>query len=486
MSLSLARLVGTDGIVPADSGSLKVTGITCDSREAKPGYLFVAIPGGATDGAAFISDARAKGAVAVAGLPGLIKGQGPFVETDNPRLLLAAAAARFYARQPHTIAAVTGTNGKTSVSVFVRQIWESMGFRSASIGTIGVISPLGIEDATHTTPDPARLHETLARLADNHVEHLAIEASSHGLAQYRLHGLRLTAAGFTNLTQDHLDYHRGMDDYFLAKMKLFDELLPRGGTAVINMDSAYGESVRDRCVANGQRILTVGRQGKDMRLASAQGEGLGQVVVIEMASGKHKISLPLAGDFQVSNALVAAGLVIACGGEESLAIHALESLKGAPGRLDLVGRSPAGAAVFVDYAHTPDALENVLRTLRPLAKGKLTVVFGCGGDRDAGKRPMMGKVAMTLADRVYVTDDNPRTENAARIRAQIMAAAKGAEEIGSRADAIYRATLELRDGDILLVAGKGHEQGQIVGAEKRPFSDHEAVRSAIRGERYHG
>lgn len=486
MSLSLARIVGDDGIVPPDSASLKVTGITSDSREARPGYLFVAIPGGTTDGAAYISDARAKGAAAVAGLPGLIKGQGPFVETDNPRLLLAAAAARFYARQPHTIAAVTGTNGKTSVSVFVRQIWESMGFRAASMGTIGVISPLGIEDATHTTPDPAHLHETLARLADNHVEHLAIEASSHGLAQYRLHGLRLTAASFTNLTQDHLDYHHGMDDYFLAKMKLFDEVLPEGGGAVINMDGSFGESVRDRCVANGQRVFTIGRNGKDMKLLASRREGFGQAITVETAGGVHKISLPLAGDFQVSNALVAAGLVIACGGEESLALHALESLKGAPGRLDLVGKSREGAPVFVDYAHTPDALENVLRALRPLTKGRLAVVFGCGGDRDSGKRPMMGKVAVTLADRVYVTDDNPRTEDAARIRAQIMVAAKGAEEVGSRADAIYRATLELRADDVLLVAGKGHEQGQIIGTEKRHFSDHEAVLSAIRGERYDG
>jgi UDP-N-acetylmuramoyl-L-alanyl-D-glutamate--2,6-diaminopimelate ligase len=452
----------------------------------KPGDLFVAIPGGTTDGATYISDARSRGAIAVAGLPGLIKGMGPFVETHNPRLLLAAAAARFYARQPHTIAAVTGTNGKTSVSVFVRQIWESMGFRAASMGTIGVISPLGIEDATHTTPDPAHLHETLARLTDNHVEHLAIEASSHGLAQYRLHGLRLTAAGFTNLTQDHLDYHQGMDDYFLAKMKLFDELLPKGGAAVINMDGSYGESVRDRCVANGQRVFTVGRNGRDMKLLSSQGEGLGQVISVETANGEHKISLPLAGDFQVSNALVAAGLVIACGGEESLALHALESLKGAPGRLDLVGQSQVGAPVFVDYAHTPDALENVLRTLRPLTKNKLSVVFGCGGDRDAGKRPMMGKVAVELADRVYVTDDNPRTEDAAKIRAQIMVAAKGAKEIGNRAEAILKATQDLKAGDVLLIAGKGHEQGQIIGKEKRPFSDHDAVRSAIRGELYHG
>ena len=486
MQNSLSRIIGSDGVMTGEAGLLKVTGITSDSRKVKPGNLFVAIPGGTTDGATYIADARKRGAAAVAGLPGLIKGTGPFIETDNPRLLLARAAARFYGRQPDIIAAVTGTNGKTSVSVFMRQIWEAMGFRAASIGTIGVISPDGLQEATHTTPDPAELHETLAQLADADVGHLAIEASSHGLSQYRLHGLRLTCAGFTNLTQDHLDYHASMDDYFLAKMKLFDELLPQGATAVINMDSAFGSSVRDRCLANGQRVFTVGRNGIDLRIISTQGENLGQVVIVETRTGMHEISLPLAGDFQVSNALVAAGLVIASGGEESLVLHALESLKGAPGRLDLVGQAASGAPVFVDYAHTPDALENVLRTLRPLAKRKLAVVFGCGGDRDAGKRPMMGKVAVELADRAYVTDDNPRTEDAAKIRSQIMVAAAGAEEIGNRADAIFKATQELQEGDVLLVAGKGHEQGQIIGTEKRPFSDHEAVRRAIRGEHYHG
>lgn len=482
----LSRIVGQDGLVPEGAESLKVSGVTSDSRTVQPGDLFIAIPGGTTDGATYISDARKRGASAVAGLPGLIKGVGVFVETDNPRLLLARAAARFYARQPDTIAAVTGTNGKTSVSVFVRQIWESMGFRAASIGTIGVYSPSGVEEASHTTPDPVQLHATLAKLAEDHITHLSIEASSHGLMQYRLHGLRLTCAGFTNLTQDHLDYHGSMDEYYLAKMKLFDELLPQGGTAVVNMDSSYGTAVRDRARTNGQRVFTVGRAGSDIKLVESRSERLGQELVLETATGRHQVSLPLAGEFQVSNALVAAGLVIAAGGEESLTLHALESLKGAAGRLDLVGATRDGAPVFVDYAHTPDALENVLRTLRPLAKNKLAVVFGCGGDRDAGKRPMMGKVAVELADKVYVTDDNPRTENAASIRAQIMAAAKGAEEVDNRAAAILKATQSLRAGDVLLVAGKGHEQGQIIGKEKRPFSDHDAVRSALRGELYHG
>jgi UDP-N-acetylmuramoyl-L-alanyl-D-glutamate--2,6-diaminopimelate ligase len=486
MSQTLSRIIGDEGVVPSGAATLAVTGLTADSRLVKPGDLFIAIPGGTTDGATYISDARKRGAAAVAGLPGLLKGDGVFVETDNPRLLLAKAAARFHARQPDTIAAVTGTNGKTSVSVFVRQIWESMGFRAASIGTIGVFSPDGIEDASHTTPDPAHLHATLARLVDHHVSHLSIEASSHGLTQYRLHGLRITCAGFTNLTQDHLDYHHSMDEYFLAKMKIFDELLPRDGVAVINIDSSYGTAVRDRCLANGQRVFTVGRAGQDIRLVSSRSERLGQELQLESATGRHLVSLPLAGEFQVSNALVAAGMVMAAGGEENLALHALESLKGAAGRLELVGSTAEGAPVFVDYAHTPDALENVLRTLRPLTRGRLHVVFGCGGDRDAGKRPMMGKSAVELADKVYVTDDNPRTENAAAIRAQIMVAARGAVEIGNRAEAILTATKALKTGDVLLVAGKGHEQGQIIGTEKRPFSDHEAVRHALRGVSYHG
>jgi UDP-N-acetylmuramoyl-L-alanyl-D-glutamate--2,6-diaminopimelate ligase len=483
---ALSRLVGNDGSLPKEAAATRIAGITSDSRKVGPGFLFVAIPGGTTDGATFISDARARGAVAVAGLPGLIKGNGHFVDTDNPRLFLARAAARFYVQQPSTIVAVTGTNGKTSVSVFVRQIWESMGFRSASIGTIGVISPEGVEEGTHTTPDPSQLHEVLSRLTDNHVDHLAIEASSHGLVQYRLHGLQITSAGFTNLTQDHLDYHASMEDYFLAKMKLFEEILPPGATAVINMDGAYGESARDRCLASGRRVFTVGRAGENVKLISVVREGLGQELVIETASGRHNVNLPLAGEFQVSNALVAAGLVIAAGGEERLALHALESLKGAPGRLDLAGRSASGAPIFVDYAHTPDALENVLSTLRPLVRNKLALVFGCGGDRDAGKRPVMGKIAVALADRVYVTDDNPRGEDAAKIRAQILATASGAVEVESRAQAILRAVTELEQGDVLLVAGKGHEQGQIIGGEKRPFSDHKAVHSALRGELYRG
>jgi UDP-N-acetylmuramoyl-L-alanyl-D-glutamate--2,6-diaminopimelate ligase len=417
---------------------------------------------------------------------GTYKGPGIIIETDNPRWLLARLAARFYDRQPDTIVAVTGTNGKTSVSVFVRQIWEAMGFRAASLGTIGVVGPQGAEYLQHTTPDPVQLQALAAKLSEDHVSHLAIEASSHGLSQYRLDGLRLTAAAFTNITRDHLDYHETFDAYFEAKMRLFTELLPAGAPAVINMDSPHGEEVRMRAEARGLATFTVGHKGRNIRLAMARREGLEQHLTLETPSGVHAVTLPLVGDFQASNALVAAGLVIAAGGEEEMALRSLSLLKGATGRLDLVGKTVTGASVFVDYAHTPDALENALSSLRPYADRRLIAVFGCGGDRDKGKRPLMAAAAARLADHVIVTDDNPRSEDPATIRREVLADAPGAIEIGDRAKAIREAVGMAQDGDIVLVAGKGHEEGQIVGKEIRPFSDHQAVRAAINNEDYHG
>lgn len=486
MPRSLARLVAHDAALPDGSAKLSVTGLTSDSRAVGPGFVFAALPGTKTDGAAYIPQALANGAVAVIAAAGSYAGPGVVIATDNPRWLLARMAARFHDRQPDTIVAVTGTNGKTSVSVFIRQIWEAMGFRAASLGTIGVVGPDGSEYLQHTTPDPVQLQALAARLAGDHVSHLAVEASSHGLAQYRLDGLRLTAAGFTNITRDHLDYHPTFDDYFEAKMRLFTELLPAGSPAVINMDSPHGEEIRVRAEAHGLATFTVGHKGHDIRLAAARREGLEQHLSLETASGMHAVTLPLVGDFQASNALVAAGLVIAAGGEEELTLRSLSLLKGATGRLDLVEKSAAGASVFVDYAHTPDALENALSALRPYADGKLIVVFGCGGDRDRGKRPLMGAAAVRLADRVIVTDDNPRTEDAATIRKEVLAGAVGAAEIADRARAIGEAVAMAKAGDIVLVAGKGHEEGQIVGNEVRPFSDHAAVRAAVRNEDYHG
>ncbi len=486
MTVTLARLIGAEASLPRGAEVLAIAGLTADSRAVKPGFVFAALPGTNADGAQFIPQAIANGAVAVVCAGGPAKVPVPVIATPNPRRLFALMAARFFGRQPDLVVAVTGTNGKTSVAAFVREIWTSMGFRAASLGTIGVVGPSGSTYLQHTTPDPVKLHEIAAALAEDHVDHLSIEASSHGLAQYRLDGLRLTAGAFTNITRDHLDYHASFEDYFAAKMRLFEELLPQGAPAVVNADSPHGNEVARRAAARGLRPFAVGRAGDALKLIAAEREGLGQRLEVAGPSRRHAVFLPLAGAFQVSNALVAAGLVIATGGEEALAMHALESLKGAKGRLDLVGRSATGAPVFVDYAHTPDALENAIAALRPYVTGQLAVVFGCGGDRDRGKRPQMGAIAARLADIAYVTDDNPRSEDAALIRKEILAACPGGIEIGGRADAIRAAVDALHGGDVLLIAGKGHEEGQIVGKSVIPFSDHEAVQAALAGKDYHG
>ncbi|MCA3556395.1 UDP-N-acetylmuramoyl-L-alanyl-D-glutamate--2,6-diaminopimelate ligase, partial [Aestuariivirga sp.] len=410
----------------------------------------------------------------------------PMIVSSNPRRLFARMAARFHGRQPDTVVAVTGTSGKTSVATFVREIWTAMGFRAASLGTVGLVSPSGTEKLEHTTPDAMTLQELAHRLAAEKVEHLAIEASSHGLDQYRLDGLRIAAAGFTNLSHDHLDYHPTVEDYFNAKMRLFEELIAPGGAAVINVDTPRGGEAARRAAAHGLKVWSVGLEGETIRVLGVRREAGSQHIAVAVHGRTYDVDLPLAGDFQVSNALIAAGLVLATGGDEAQAMHALQSLKGAKGRLELVGRTAAGAPVFVDYAHKPDALENALASLRPYTKGRLFVVFGCGGDRDRAKRPIMGGIAARLADKVYVTDDNPRTEEPASIRAAIMAAAPGATEIGDRAAAIRAAVDALRAGDVLIVAGKGHEEGQKSGSRVIPFSDHEAVEAAIRGEDYHG
>ena len=484
MSIRLSHLLREDAQLPK-IGDVQIFGVTSDSREVQPGFVFVALPGTNANGASFIPQALAQGAVAVVCQAGSFSGDFA-IQIENPRRILSLMAARFYDRQPDTIVAVTGTNGKTSVTVFVRQIWEAMGFRAASLGTIGVVGPNGSEYLSHTTPDPVKLQALAASLRDDHVQHLAIEASSHGLAQYRLDGLRLTAGAFTNLTRDHLDYHATLDDYFNAKMRLFEELLPESSVAVINADMPEAAEILSRVKARGLRTFTVGHKGADLCLLETQRFGLGQSLKIKSSTASYNLSLPLVGEFQASNALVAAGLVIASGGEETLALHALESLKGARGRLELSGVSDLGASVFVDYAHTPDALETAVTALRPYADKKLVVVFGCGGDRDKGKRPLMGEIAGRLADVVYVTDDNPRTEDASQIRREILNAVPKATEIGDRALAILQAVKNLEAGDILLVAGKGHEEGQTVGKAVIPFSDHNAVAAALRGEIYLG
>ncbi len=486
MTMRLGHLVAGDAPLPKDAEALSVSGLTADSRAVKPGFVFAALPGTHVDGAKFIPQAIAAGAVAVLGGAGTETSGVPLITASNPRQLFAHMAARFYGRQPDTIVAVTGTSGKTSVATFVREIWTAMGFRAASLGTVGVVSPSGTIELEHTTPDAMKLQEIAARLAAEKVEHLSIEASSHGLDQYRLDGLRIAAAGFTNLSHDHLDYHPTVEDYFNAKMRLFEELVAPGGAAVINVDTPRGEEAARRAAAHGLKLWSVGTKGETLRVTGVIREAGSQHVSVEVNGRRHQVDLPLAGDFQVSNALIAAGLVLATGGDEAQVMHALQSLKGAKGRLELIGRTATGAPVFVDYAHKPDALENALASLRPYTRKRLFVVFGCGGDRDRAKRPIMGEIATRLADRVFVTDDNPRSEEPAAIRAAIMAAAPGASEIGSRAAAIRAAVDELQEGDVLIVAGKGHEEGQKIGKQVLPFSDHEAVKAAIAGIDYHG
>ncbi|MDB5488503.1 MAG: UDP-N-acetylmuramyl tripeptide synthase, partial [Reyranella sp.] len=389
-----------------------LAGLTLDSRKVKPGYLFAALSGARADGAAFVADAVKRGAVAVlaapdATLPPLDPGI-VVVRDTNPRRRVALMASAFAGVQPATIAAVTGTNGKSSTVHFVRQIWERMGPKAASIGTLGIVSPTLVRDGGLTTPDPVQLHEDLATLAREGVSHLAIEASSHGIDQHRLDGLHLAAAAFTNLTHEHLDYHHSMDAYFAAKARLFEVLLPPGGTAVVNADSDRAEALGALCRRRGIRFWTYGAKGAEFRLLADDPTPTGQHLVLEVLGTRHEIDLPLVGGFQASNALAALGLVVATGGDPARAVECLAGLTGAPGRLQLVARHRSGAAVYVDYAHKPEALETVLHTLRPFARGKLVVVFGCGGDRDRGKRPVMGEIATRIADLTIVTDDNPR------------------------------------------------------------------------------
>ncbi|HEY7749186.1 MAG TPA: UDP-N-acetylmuramoyl-L-alanyl-D-glutamate--2,6-diaminopimelate ligase [Aestuariivirgaceae bacterium] len=479
--MSLRSLLGPQMEMAEEVARLEIVGLSADSRQVKPGYLFFAIPGTRADGASYIDEALAKGAKAIVAEPKVRSTRAPVIFDVNPRQRLALAAARFYREQPDLCVAVTGTNGKTSVASFVRQIWQQMGFRSASIGTIGVVGPAGEEYLSHTTPDPVELHAVLAKLKSrDRVSHLSLEASSHGLAQFRLDGVKFAAGAFTNLSRDHLDYHSSFEDYLAAKLRLFEELLPRGSPAVIHIDSSHGQEVLTAAKKHGLVSYTVGVSGKELRLVSRKQEEFGQALQIEGRGVCRTVFLPLAGDFQAFNALVAAGLVIATGGQEDVTLQALESLKGARGRLERVATTMSGATVYVDYAHTPAALETVLSALRPYAKKRLVVVFGCGGDRDKGKRPQMGAVAQRLADVGYVTDDNPRSENPATIRAEIMKAFPQAIEIGSREEAIHSAIKSLQAGDLLVVAGKGHETGQTVGTEVKAFSDHEVVRAATR------
>src|SRR5438270_77291 len=460
--MRLRDLFGTDATIDPAGDAVEVRGLAVDSRVVKPGDLFFALAGSKTDGSRFIDAAIAAGAVAVASDHRPEGARVPFVVTPNPRRALALAAAKFFPKQPETIAAVTGTSGKTSVAAFTRQIWQDLGHDSASIGTIGLVSPKRTVYGSLTTPDPIALHRQLDEIVREGVTHLAFEASSHGLDQYRLDGIRVGAGAFTNLSRDHMDYHPDVAHYLDAKLRLFRDLVAADGVAAIAADHDSSQSVIDAARGRKLRIVTVGRKGDGIRLVDASIDGFAQKLALEHAGRKRELRLPLVGEFQIENALVAAGLAIGTGSDPDQVFTALEHLDGAKGRLERVGERN-GAPIFVDYAHKPDALAKALQALRPYAKRRLIVVFGAGGDRDAGKRPIMGEIAADNADRVIVTDDNPRSEKPEAIRAEILATAKGAREIGDRAVAIRAAIEELEDGDALLIAGKGHETGQLVG-----------------------
>lgn len=468
-----------------------LTGLSADSRAVKPGYLFAALPGVMVDGRDYIPDAVRNGATVILApegtvLPESARAAGVTLITEaQPRRVFALMAAQFYGCQPEMIAAVTGTNGKSSTVHFVRQIWEALGHKAASLGTLG-IEGTGVKRAgSMTTPDPVTLHAELAALVEEGITHLAMEASSHGLDQYRLDGVRVKAAGFTNLSRDHLDYHKDMDAYRAAKARLFTEVLEPGGAAVLNADVPEYEMLKHICDERAVRVIGYGRAAgaSGLHLVSLEPLPHGQQIEVEFEGMAGKFVLPLIGEFQAMNALCALGLVIAERPGDAAymerALKALEALKPAPGRLQPVSGHPSGAAVYVDYAHTPDALSHALGALRPHTAGRLVCLFGCGGDRDHGKRPLMGEVAVNLADRVIVTDDNPRSEDPALIRREILGGAPGALEIQGRAKAIHAALEGLEAGDVLLIAGKGHERGQIFADRTEPFDDVEEAEKAI-------
>lgn len=460
---------------------VEITGLSADSRAIRPGMLFAALAGAKADGREFIGEAVARGAAAILADPSLAGAAlpVPLVLDANPRRRLALIAARLFARQPRRIAAVTGTNGKSSVAGFTRQIWTRLGLPAGSLGTLGLDAP-GVRSTLNlTTPDPVRLHALLAEAANLGIEHLVLEASSHGLDQHRLDGVHLSAAAFTNLSRDHFDYHGSFAEYLAAKRRLFSELLPPEGTAVLNADQPEYEPLAEVCRGRGIRVLDYGRNARSIRLQAQIPDADGQNLVVALDGREHRVRLGLVGRFQAANLLAALGLVIACGEDGEAALGTFGDIRGVRGRLERVTGHPKGAQVLVDYAHTPDALAQALDALRPHTAGRLFVLFGCGGDRDPGKRAEMGRIAAAGADRVVVTDDNPRSEDPARIRRAILEGCPGALEIADRREAIRRAVGELETGDVLIVAGKGHETGQTVGDRVLPFDDVGEVKAAL-------
>jgi UDP-N-acetylmuramoyl-L-alanyl-D-glutamate--2,6-diaminopimelate ligase len=450
---------------------LEVLGLTADSREVLPGFLFAALDGVKLKGSAFIDQAIDRGARAI--IAGDVQGQKsvPILAHENPRQALALCARNFFEFLPATMAAVTGTNGKTSVVTLLRQIWTHAGHKAASLGTLGVEADGYHAALMHTTPDPVRLHAALRDLVALDVSHCCMEASSHGLAQNRLDGVRVDCAGFTNLTQDHMDYHSSFDDYREAKFRLFMDVLTPDGVAVVSVGSAVGQSLASILHQAGRRVVTVGAPEAMLHVVGGDMTATGQAVQILWDGERHDSFMPLVGAFQCENLAVALAMAVATGVEKDAALASVRNLGAPTGRMHYVGASAAGAHLYVDYAHTPDALERALVSLRAHCTGQLHVVFGCGGERDSAKRPMMGAIACALADHIIITDDNPRGEVPAFIRAQIRGACDGATEIADRAEAIRSATQAAGAGDIILIAGKGHEQGQIIDDQVLPFSD---------------
>ncbi len=480
MAMLLSDLLGDY----PETANKQVSGLTADSRLVKPGFLFAALPGAKADGRQFIDKAISAGACAILTSPeAAVNVRGAItVPHDNPRKHFSELAARFYKDQPANIVAVTGTNGKTSVADFTRQLWTLMGTRAASLGTLGLRSPVRSMDGGLTTPDPVKLHQILAEIEADGVTHVALEASSHGLDQWRLDGVKLKAAAFTNLTRDHLDYHKSEKKYFAAKARLFSELLNPQGTAVVYTGSEWGLALVDICKNRGVGIITVGvHSACDIQLVTQRPHAGGQEITLKSGGETHSFHTTLVGHFQAENIMVAVGLLMATGSQFGDIIPHLPALQGVPGRMEYIGKSASGGAVFVDYAHTPDGLRTVLSAAKDHQPNKLHVVFGCGGDRDQGKRPIMGQIAAEYADHVWVTDDNPRSENAASIRHEIMAACEQAQEVGDRALAISRAIETIKTNDILIIAGKGHEEGQIVGETVFPFSDIATVKALLSG-----
>ncbi len=474
------------GLTARGGRDVLIHGLAIDSRAVRPGMLFAALPGSTVHGAQFIATALEKGAAAIltdaagarTAAHALAGSDAALIIAEDPRATLACTAALWFGAQPETMVAVTGTNGKTSVASFTRQIWMVLGHAAINIGTTGIEGAWSAS-SSHTTPDAITLQALLAEAAAGGVTHAAMEASSHGIDQRRMDGVRLTAAGFTNLTQDHLDYHGTMEAYFAAKAELFTRVLPDDGTAVINLNGARGGDMAMLARKRGLRVLTVGHGEADLHIAGQRYDAKGQDLRLIWAGQPHQVRLNLIGGFQAENVAVAAGLAIAAGETPAHVFAALPHLTGVRGRMQLAATRKNGASVFVDYAHTPDAIETALQALRPHVMGRIIVVFGAGGDRDRGKRPLMGAAAKAHADVVYVTDDNPRSEDPASIRAAVMAACPDANEVGDRAEAILRGVDALQPGDALLIAGKGHETGQVIKGDIYPFDDVEQASVAV-------